>query len=162
MQVVLVNCFIAFFSMRSSSNSKGCDCTALYYITSNSTASLQKEGEGKLICKSEGKNKCKWEKESRAEPQQALTVGMECPTNPPTPTHTSTNTTHPPRRPPATRKTARPVLSYSDSCVLCHITWYWCQDIRDSYMVEESPKNWARPSHHPPFRAMPERNVFFS
>ena len=41
-----------------------------------------------------------------------------------------------------------------------HIMWYWCQDIWDSYMVEEGQKIWARPSLHP-FGQCPQENVFF-
>ena len=41
-----------------------------------------------------------------------------------------------------------------------HITWYWCQNIRDSYMVKKGKKNTGRglPS---PFWAMSERKHFF-
>ena len=39
-----------------------------------------------------------------------------------------------------------------------HITWYWCQNIRDN-MVEKRVKKLGQGP--PPFRAMPERNRFF-
>ena len=41
-----------------------------------------------------------------------------------------------------------------------HITWYWCQNIRDNIVGKKSKKWRARTSPHP-FRAMPERNRFF-
>ena len=40
-----------------------------------------------------------------------------------------------------------------------HITWYWCQDKRDSYIAEKMAKKFGQGSS-PPFRAMPERNFF--
>ena len=40
-----------------------------------------------------------------------------------------------------------------------HLTWYWCQNIRDN-MVEKRIKKFGQGL--PPFQAMPERNRFFS
>ena len=41
-----------------------------------------------------------------------------------------------------------------------HITWYWCQDIRDSYMVGKGPTNSGKGSP-PLFGQCPKENVFF-
>ena len=40
-----------------------------------------------------------------------------------------------------------------------HITWYWCQDLRDSYMVEKGPKISGK-ALPPLFGPCPERKVF--
>ena len=40
-----------------------------------------------------------------------------------------------------------------------HITWYWCQNIRNN-MVEKRVKKFGQGPPPPPFRAMPERNRF--
>ena len=41
-----------------------------------------------------------------------------------------------------------------------HITWHWCQDIRDSYMVEKGPTNLGE-ALPPLFGQCPKENVFF-
>ena len=43
-----------------------------------------------------------------------------------------------------------------------HITWYWCQNIRDTMAGGRKGKNIRAGVSPPPFRAMPERKHFFS
>ena len=43
-----------------------------------------------------------------------------------------------------------------------HITWYWCQNIRDNMVEKQGQKIWAGVSPLPPlFGQCPKENIFF-